>query len=167
MFFKSILPSLLRPTRLSPSIPSISVMRQNTSSIRQMATLCQVIKGCRKPKTIKSQSPALNECPQRKGVCLKLFTVKPKKPNSAQRKCARVRLTTGKVVIAYIPGEGNNLQEHSVVLVRGGRLTDCPGVRYKIVRGAYDCQGVVGRMTSRSKYGTKKVVKDDGKKGKK
>jgi small subunit ribosomal protein S12 len=119
------------------------------------ATLNQVIRGCRKPNIKKAQSPSLDKCPQRKGVCVKIFTVKPKKPNSAQRPVCRVKLTNGKVVIAYIPGEGHNLQEHSVVLVRGGRVSDCPGVRYKVVRGALDCQGVVGRMKSRSKYGTK------------
>jgi len=125
-----------------------------------MATLNQVIRGCRKKKTKKTSSPALNGCPQRRGVCLKLFAVKPKKPNSAQRKVARVRLTTGKIVIAYIPGEGHNLQEHSVVLVRGGRVPDCPGVKYRIVRGALDLQGVANRTNARSKYGAKKVKKD-------
>ncbi len=127
---------------------------------RSLATLSQVIRGCRLPKTKKPLSPALNGCPQRRGVVLKLFAVKPKKPNSAQRKVARVRLTTGKTVLAYIPGEGHNLQEHSVVLVRGGRVTDCPGVKYKIVRGSLDTQGVVNRRQGRSKYGTKKVKKE-------
>lgn len=89
-------------------------------------------------------------------MCIKIFTVQPKKPNSAQRPVARVKLSSGKTVIAYVPGEGHNLQEHSVVLVRGGRVSDCPGVRYKVIRGALDCQGVVGRKTSRSKYGAKK-----------
>ena len=126
---------------------------------RNMATLNQVIRGIRKQKIKKVLSPALDKCPQRKGVCLKIFTVKPKKPNSAQRAVARVKLTNGKTIIAYIPGEGHNLQEHSVVLVRGGRVSDCPGVRYKIVRGSLDCQGVVGRMKSRSKYGTKRPAK--------
>ncbi|KAI9354601.1 37S ribosomal protein S12 [Zopfochytrium polystomum] len=122
------------------------------------ATLNQVIRGIRMPKLKKSAAPALDGCPQRRGVCLKVFTIKPKKPNSAQRKVTRVRLTTGKTVLAYIPGEGHNLQEHSVVLVRGGRVSDCPGVRYKIVRGALDCQGVVNRTKGRSKYGTKVSV---------
>ena len=126
---------------------------------RPMATLNQVIRGIRKQKKKKVLSPALDKCPQRKGVCLKIFTVKPKKPNSAQRAVCRVKLTNGKVIIAYIPGEGHNLQEHSVVLVRGGRVSDCPGVRYKVVRGALDCQGVVGRMKSRSKYGAKRPAK--------
>lgn len=124
---------------------------------RKMATLNQVMRGARKERKKKPASPALDGCPQRRGVCLKVFAVKPKKPNSAQRKVCRVRLTTGKVVIAYIPGEGHNLQEHSVVLVRGGRVSDCPGVRYKVVRGALDCQGVVNRAKSRSKYGTKVI----------
>ncbi len=123
---------------------------------RGMATLNQVVRGARKTRSKKIASPALEGCPQRKGVCLKVYAVKPKKPNSAQRKVARIRLTNNKVIIAYIPGEGHNLQEHSVVLVRGGRLTDCPGVKYKVVRGALDCQGVVNRTNSRSKYGTKK-----------
>ncbi|KAL2916519.1 30S ribosomal protein S12 [Polyrhizophydium stewartii] len=127
---------------------------------RGMATLNQVIRGARKKKVKKSRAPALDNCPQKRGVCMKVYTVKPKKPNSAQRKVCKVRLSSGKVVIAYIPGEGHNLQEHSVVLVQGGRVSDCPGVRYKVVRGALDCQGVVGRATSRSKYGTKRPAKD-------
>ncbi|KAJ3035341.1 30S ribosomal protein S12 [Rhizophlyctis rosea] len=113
-----------------------------------------------KPVKNTSKSPKLEGCPQRKGVCLKVFTMKPKKPNSAQRPVARVKLSNGFVILAHIPGEGHNLQEHSVVLVRGGRLKDVPGVKYKIVRGKLDCQGVVGRMTSRSKYGAKKPKKD-------
>ncbi|RKO95775.1 30S ribosomal protein S12, partial [Caulochytrium protostelioides] len=120
------------------------------------ATLNQVMRGCRKVKPRVSNTPALDSCPQRRGVCVKVYTVKPRKPNSAQRKVARVRLTTGKSIIAYIPGEGHNVQEHSVVLVRGGSVKDCPGVKYKIIRGALDCQGVVGRTNGRSKYGTKK-----------
>lgn len=138
-------------------------------------TLMQVVKGCRKKRVKKSKSPALDGSPVRKGVCIKVFNMKPKKPNSAQRKVARVKLTTGKTVLSYIPGEGHNLQEHSVVLVRGGRvpvsayitsarrtsaelfgLQDLVGVRYKCVRGVYDLQGVAGRKTSRSKYGAKK-----------
>ena len=138
-----------------------------SNSLRNMATLNQVIRGCRIPRIKESASPALDGCPQRRGVVLKIFTVKPKKPNSAQRKVARVKLTTGKAVKAYIAGEGHNLQEHSVVLVRGGRVPDCPGVSYKIVRGALDCQGVAGRMQSRSKYGTKKPKGDEKTKGKK
>ena len=125
-----------------------------------MATLNQVIKKCRKTKTKLSKAPALEGCYQRKGVCNKVYTTKPKKPNSAVRKVARVKLTNGKVVTAYIPGEGHNLQEHSVVLVRGGRVPDLPGVRYHLVRGALDLQGVATRTTSRSKYGTKKPTKN-------
>ncbi|KAJ3016983.1 hypothetical protein HKX48_003776 [Thoreauomyces humboldtii] len=132
-----------------------------------MATLNQVMRGIRKDRITKPASPALDGCPQRRGVCLKVFTVKPRKPNSAQRKVCRVRLTTGKVVVAYIPGEGHNLQEHSVVLVRGGRVSDCPGVKYKVVRGALDCQGVVNRNKSRSKYGTKKPKTGDAASAKK
>ncbi|KAI9094718.1 ribosomal protein S12/S23-domain-containing protein [Phlyctochytrium arcticum] len=145
------IPALNRPASKCLTLPSTSMPIN-----RQMATLNQVMKGIRKARKTKSASPALAGCPQRRGVCLKIFTVKPKKPNSAQRKVCRVRLTSGKVVIAYIPGEGHNLQEHSVVLVRGGRVSDCPGVRYKVVRGALDCQGVVNRTKSRSKYGAKK-----------
>ncbi|TPX42546.1 hypothetical protein SeMB42_g05093 [Synchytrium endobioticum] len=126
---------------------------------RQMATLNQVIRGIRKfSPTYISKAPALHGCPQRRGVCLKIFNMKPKKPNSAQRKVARVKLTSGETVLCYIPGEGHNLQEHSVVLIRGGRVPDCPGVKYKVIRGALDCAGVVGRQQSRSRYGTKKTA---------
>lgn len=124
-----------------------------------MATLNQVIRGCRQSKPIKQKSPALEGCPQKKGVCLRVYTMKPKKPNSAQRKVAKVKLSNGYEVLAYIPGEGHNLQEHSIVLVRGGRTPDCPGVKYHCVRGKYDLQGVVNRHTSRSKYGAKKPEK--------
>ncbi|RKP25154.1 30S ribosomal protein S12 [Syncephalis pseudoplumigaleata] len=124
-----------------------------------MATLNQVIRGCRRSRPSKVRSPALERCPQRKGVCTKVYVTKPKKPNSAQRKVARVRLTNGRTITAYIPGEGHNLQEHSVVLVRGGKVPDLPGVKYHIVRGALDLQGVVNRSTSRSKYGTRKPEK--------
>ena len=110
-----------------------------------------------KIKNIKIKSPALQKSPQKKGVCLKVYTRTPKKPNSAIRKVARVRLTNGLDIIAYIPGEGHNLQEHSVVLVRGGRVKDLPGVRYHLIRGVYDLQGVASRKISRSKYGTKKT----------
>lgn len=104
----------------------------------------------------KSKSPALQDCPQRRGVVVKVMTMKPKKPNSSNRKVCRVRLTTGRTITAFIPGEGHNAQEHSVVLVRGGRTPDLPGVKYKCVRGAFDLAGVVNRRTSRSKYGVKK-----------
>ena len=104
----------------------------------------------------KSKSPALDGCPQKRGVCVRVYTTTPKKPNSAMRKVARVRLTNGKEVNAYIPGEGHNLQEHSIVLVRGGRVKDLPGVRYHLVRGTLDAAGVNGRLQGRSKYGAKK-----------
>ena len=124
-----------------------------------MPTIQQLIRKGRKPKPYKSKSPALMKCPQRRGVCIRVYVTTPKKPNSAQRKVARVRLTNGREVIAYIPGEGHNLQEHSTVLVRGGRVKDLPGVRYHIVRGTLDAAGVEGRRQSRSKYGTKKPKK--------
>lgn len=121
-----------------------------------MPTINQLVRFGRKPRKRKSKSPALDDCPQKKGTCIKVYTTTPKKPNSALRKVAKVRLSNGKEVIAYIPGEGHNLQEHSVVLVRGGRVKDLPGVKYHIVRGAYDAAGVANRRNSRSKYGTKR-----------
>lgn len=121
-----------------------------------MPTVNQLVRKGRKLAHKKTKSPALQSCPQRKGVCTRVWTVTPKKPNSALRKVARVRLTNGIEVTAYIPGEGHSLQEHSVVLVRGGRIKDLPGVRYHIVRGVLDSQGVEGRNQQRSKYGTKK-----------
>ena len=121
-----------------------------------MPTINQLIRYGRKEKKWKSKTPALQGCPQKRGVCIRVFTTTPKKPNSALRKVARVRLSNGYEVTAYIPGIGHNLQEHSVVLVRGGRVKDLPGVRYKVIRGALDCAGVEGRRTSRSKYGTKR-----------
>ena len=121
-----------------------------------MPTLNQLIRGAREPQSVRDKSPALKQSPQKRGVCLSVFATKPKKPNSALRKVARVRLTNGYEVTAYIPGEGHTLQEHSSVLVRGGRVKDLPGVRYHIVRGAYDLKGVKGRTISRSKYGVKK-----------
>ena len=114
---------------------------------------------------MKSKSPALKNCPQRRGVCTQVMTRTPKKPNSALRKVAKVRLTNGQEVIAYIPGEGHNLQEHSIVLVRGGRVKDLPGVRYHIVRGTLDSLGVDGRRRSRSKYGAKRPKAAEGDKG--
>jgi len=120
-----------------------------------MPTINQLVKYGRKQVRYKSKSPALKNCPQRRGVCLSVKTQTPKKPNSALRKVARVRLTNGEEVTAYIPGEGHNLQEHSVVLVRGGRVKDLPGVRYHIVRGTLDALGVEGRHRGRSKYGVK------------
>lgn len=121
-----------------------------------MATVNQLVRKPRKRKVAKSDVPALQACPQRRGVCTRVYTTTPKKPNSAMRKVARVRLTNGKEVNAYIPGEGHNLQEHSIVLIRGGRIKDLPGVRYHIVRGALDTAGVEGRGQRRSKYGTKR-----------
>lgn len=122
-----------------------------------MPTINQLIRRGRKEITKKSTAPALKECPQKRGVCTRVYTTTPKKPNSALRKVARVRLTNGVEVTSYIPGIGHNLQEHSVVLVRGGRVKDLPGVRYHIVRGALDTAGVQKRNQSRSKYGTKKA----------
>lgn len=124
-----------------------------------MPTIQQLIRKGRKKITKKSKSPALEGSPQRRGVCVRVYTTTPKKPNSAMRKVARVRLTTGREVNAYIPGEGHNLQEHSIVLVRGGRVKDLPGVRYHIVRGTMDTDGVDGRKQRRSKYGTKRPKK--------
>jgi len=119
-------------------------------------TIQQLIRKGRSSKEKKSDAPALGDCPQRRGVCTRVYTTTPKKPNSALRKVARVRLTNGNEVTAYIPGEGHNLQEHSIVLVRGGRVKDLPGVKYHIVRGALDAAGVEDRRQGRSKYGTKK-----------
>lgn len=121
-----------------------------------MPTINQLVRKGRKTIVEKSKSRALQNCPQRRGVCLQVMTRTPKKPNSALRKVAKVRLTNGREVMAYIGGEGHNLQEHSIVLVRGGRVKDLPGVRYHIVRGALDTLGVDGRKQSRSKYGAKR-----------
>jgi small subunit ribosomal protein S12 len=121
-----------------------------------MPTINQLIRKGRRKVSVKSKSPALTNCPQRRGVCVQVMTRTPKKPNSALRKVAKVRLTNGQEVIAYIPGEGHNLQEHSIVLVRGGRVKDLPGVRYHIVRGTLDALGVDGRRRGRSKYGAKR-----------
>ncbi len=121
-----------------------------------MATVNQLVRKARKPKVYKSNVPALESCPQKRGVCTRVYTTTPKKPNSAMRKVARARLTNGFEVTAYIGGEGHNLQEHSVVLIRGGRVKDLPGVRYHVVRGSLDTAGVNDRRQGRSKYGTKK-----------
>ena len=121
-----------------------------------MPTIQQLVRKGRKNLTSKSKSPALDSSPQRRGVCTRVYTTTPKKPNSAMRKVARVRLTNGREVNAYIGGEGHNLQEHSIVLIRGGRVKDLPGVRYHIVRGALDTAGVSGRLQRRSKYGAKR-----------
>lgn len=124
-----------------------------------MPTINQLVRKGRINKPYKSSSPALVSCPQEEGVCTRVYTTTPKKPNSALRKVAKVRLTSKFEVIAYIPGEGHNLQEHSIVLIRGGRVKDLPGVRYHIVRGALDTQGVANRKQSRSKYGAKRPKK--------
>jgi small subunit ribosomal protein S12 len=121
-----------------------------------MPTINQLVRKGRSPKVYKSKVPALRGCSQKRGVCTRVYTTTPKKPNSALRKVARVRLTNGYEVTAYIPGEGHNLQEHSVVLIRGGRVKDLPGVRYHIVRGSLDTGGVSSRRRGRSKYGAKK-----------
>ena len=121
-----------------------------------MPTINQLVRKGRKKAVTKSKSPALNNCPQRRGVCLQVYTRTPKKPNSALRKVAKVRLTNGYEVIAYIGGEGHNLQEHSIVLIRGGRVKDLPGVRYHVIRGTLDTQGVKDRRQRRSKYGAKR-----------
>ena len=124
-----------------------------------MPTINQLIKKERHAQKARSKSPALKKCPQRRGVCTRVYTTTPKKPNSALRKVARVRLSNGYEVTSYIPGIGHNLQEHSVVMIRGGRVKDLPGVRYHIIRGILDTQGVQGRANGRSKYGTKKAKK--------
>ena len=124
-----------------------------------LPTINQLVKTGRKKPVVKSNSPALKSCPQKRGVCVRVFTQTPKKPNSALRKVARVRLTNGMEVTTYIPGVGHNLQEHSIVMIRGGRIKDLPGVRYHVVRGSLDTLGVENRMQSRSKYGTKKPKK--------
>ncbi len=121
-----------------------------------MPTIQQLVRKGRTVTTYTSKSPALDSCPQRRGVCVRVYTTTPKKPNSAMRKVARVRLTNQKEVNAYIPGEGHNLQEHSIVMVRGGRVKDLPGVRYHVVRGSLDTAGVADRTQRRSKYGTKR-----------
>jgi len=123
-----------------------------------MPTIQQLVRLDRTKIINATKAPALKACPQRRGICTRVYTTTPKKPNSAIRKVARVKLTSGFEITAYIPGEGHSLQEHSIVLVRGGRVKDLPGVRYKIIRGALDCTGVKNRMQSRSKYGARKPV---------
>jgi small subunit ribosomal protein S12 len=123
---------------------------------KNVPTINQLIRSGRKRQKSKTKTPAMTACPQKRGVCTRVYTLTPKKPNSAMRKVARVRLTNGFEVTAYIPGEGHNLQEHSIVLIRGGRVKDLPGVRYHIIRGVLDTSGVEGRHNSRSKYGVKK-----------
>ena len=121
-----------------------------------MPTANQLIRKGRTPKKYKSKSPALERCPQKRGVCTRVFTTTPKKPNSAMRKVARIRLTNNIEVTGYIPGIGHNLQEHSIVIIRGGRVKDLPGVRYHVIRGSLDCEGVEDRMRGRSKYGSRR-----------
>ena len=121
-----------------------------------MPTISQLIRKPRQAKTYRDKAPALESCPQKRGVCTRVYTTTPKKPNSALRKVAKVRLTSGIEAVCYIPGEGHNLQEHSVVLIRGGRVKDLPGVRYKIIRGALDASGVANRKQARSRYGAKR-----------
>ncbi len=130
-----------------------------------MPTIAQLVRRGREVIGEKTKSPALKSCPQKRGVCTRVYTTTPKKPNSALRKVARVRLTNGIEVTTYIPGEGHNLQEHSVVLIRGGRVKDLPGVRYHVIRGVIDAQGVAGRNQSRSKYGTKRQKQQAAKAG--
>ena len=140
-------------SRACPSILRGPVL---TGGSNLMPTISQLIRQGREAARYKTASPALKSCPQRRGVCVRVYTTTPKKPNSALRKVARVRLTSQIEVTAYIPGVGHNLQEHSIVLVRGGRVRDLPGVRYKIIRGSLDTQGVRNRKQSRSRYGAKK-----------
>nr|UAD89491.1 ribosomal protein S12 [Gracilaria changii] len=121
-----------------------------------MPTFNQLLKSVRKSYKTQSRSIDLKKCPQKKGVCLKVFTMNPKKPNSADRKVAKIQLSTGKLITGYIPGEGHNLQEHSIVLIRGGRVKDLPGVKYHLVRGSFDLHAVSNRRKGRSKYGSKK-----------
>ena len=147
--------SLGKERKSTNIIPVVSDLTDLIDKI-DMPTIQQLVRKGRTTVVKKSKSAALDSCPQRKGVCVRVYTTTPKKPNSAMRKVARVRLTNGKEVNAYIGGEGHNLQEHSLVLVRGGRVKDLPGVRYHIVRGAEDTAGVQGRTQRRSKYGTKR-----------
>ncbi|KAF2871766.1 30S ribosomal protein S12 [Massariosphaeria phaeospora] len=157
---RSPIPSTRIPSIHAPpfhNATSALPLRPTPSSRAHKCTLIQVVRSGRGSQSArKLRSPALANRPQMKGVCLKVGTTKPKKPNSGERKIARVRLSSGKVITAYIPGEGHNVQQHSVVMVRGGRAQDCPGVKYHLVRGALDLGGVGNRITSRSKYGTKK-----------
>ena len=140
------------PWRIRPGV----YFRLSTEDITRVPTIQQLVRKGRQSKPAKGKTPALKGAPQRRGVCTRVYTFTPKKPNSALRKVARVRLTSGVEVTAYIPGEGHNLQEHSMVLVRGGRVRDLPGVRYKIVRGTLDASGVKDRKQERSHYGDKK-----------
>lgn len=138
---------------------AVTVTVQSIQGVTSVPTIQQLVRKGRTPKATKSKTPALKSNPQQRGVCTRVYTTTPKKPNSALRKVARVKLSNGTEVTAYIPGEGHNLQEHSMVLIRGGRVKDLPGVRYKIVRGALDTQAVKGRKQGRSHYGAKKDKK--------
>ena len=122
-----------------------------------MSTIAQLLSGARKPKRVRSRVKALEQCPQKRGICLKVYTTTPKKPNSGLRKVAKIKLSNSRKVIAQIPGIGHNLHEHSSVLIRAGRVRDIPGVKYRILRGLLDCKPVTGRKTSRSKYGVKRI----------
>lgn len=150
------------PTSEVLLVGTLFYLNHERSVTKLMATVNQLVRKGRNRIVKKSKSPALNRCPMRRGVCTRVYTVTPKKPNSALRKVCRVKLTNGKEVIAYIGGEGHNLQEHSVVGIRGGRVKDLPGVRYHVIRGYLDTQGVDKRRQGRSKYGAKRP-KDDKK----
>ena len=157
-------PGATRPTtgvehqaRQGVAASAVTSTREDKGS--RLPTINQLVRKGRQDKVTKTTTPALKGSPQRRGVCTRVYTTTPKKPNSALRKVARVKLTSGIEVTAYIPGEGHNLQEHSIVLVRGGRVKDLPGVRYKIIRGSLDTQGVKGRKQARSRYGAKKEKK--------
>ncbi len=141
------------PAQLALPAPALD---STGSPVFRMPTINQLVKKGRTRVRYKSKSPVLDKCPQKRGVCLQVRTMTPKKPNSALRKIARVRLSNGKEVTVYIPGEGHNLQEHSIVLIRGGRVRDLPGVRYHVLRGVLDASGVDGRRQGRSKYGAKR-----------
>jgi small subunit ribosomal protein S12 len=123
-----------------------------------MSTIAQLLKGARKPKIFRSRVKAIERCPQKRGICLKVYTTTPKKPNSGLRKVAKIKLSNGRKIIAQIPGIGHNLHEHSSVLIRAGRVRDIPGVKYRVIRGLLDCKPVTNRKTSRSKYGVKRLA---------
>jgi small subunit ribosomal protein S12 len=149
----------LRRERTTPHDPlrlTLAKMSPTTVKSTSMPTINQLVRKGREPQKTKSKVPAMEQNPQKRGVCTRVYTTTPKKPNSALRKVAKIRLTNAREVISYIPGEGHNLQEHSVVLIRGGRVRDLPGVRYHVLRGVLDTQGVKDRKQSRSKYGAKR-----------
>jgi small subunit ribosomal protein S12 len=154
---RDLVRTIQREARATSSCPAeCRVLRENKKGNHPVPTIQQLVRKGRQDKVSKSKTPALKGSPQRRGVCTRVYTTTPKKPNSALRKVARVRLSSGVEVTAYIPGVGHNLQEHSIVLVRGGRVKDLPGVRYKIIRGSLDTQGVKNRKQARSRYGAKK-----------